>query len=246
MRHASEATNGIRGRRDASARSVALGSTASSHDEIAVLFRDLRRALKLSLPEIASRVGTRIEIVTALEKGDFRKLPQWPETVRVVTAYTGLAKIDPRPVLRVLRDHLDVPIVARTSRAGATEAVSRFKSLVSRAGGAARRGLAASGQRHAAKAGAMGSSLLRSHAAALRRTSIAACVALALSLGTYYVRSGGLQASIAALPPPLAEAARGAEDFILWQTAPTREGLRWIDVDDPRARRSDRLDIGRR
>jgi hypothetical protein len=34
---------------------------------------------------------------------------------------------------------------------------------------------------------------------------------------------------------------RGAQDYLLHRAAPVREGLRWIEVDDPRSRRGDKL-----
>ena len=70
--------------------------------QIGSFFRDLRRNFKISQPEIASRLGTRIEIIAALEAGDVRNLPSWPETCRIVQTYTGFAGLDPRPVLRLI------------------------------------------------------------------------------------------------------------------------------------------------
>ena len=70
--------------------------------QIGSFFRDLRRNFKISQPEIASRLSTRIEIIAALEAGDVRNLPHWPETCRIVQTYTGLVGLDPRPVLRLI------------------------------------------------------------------------------------------------------------------------------------------------
>ena len=59
---------------------------------------------------------------------------------------------------------------------------------------------------------------------------------------------GGYVAIAAAseLIGPVSTLKRSAEDYMLWWSAPTREGLKWIEVDDPRSRRTDRLETGRR
>ncbi len=90
------------------------------------LFRELRRCLKLSLPELARRLETRIDVITALEAGDVRSLPSWPETVRVVSAYTMLVKIDPRPVLHVLSEKISADNSARATERTSRPASRRF------------------------------------------------------------------------------------------------------------------------
>ena len=55
-----------------------------------------------------------------------------------------------------------------------------------------------------------------------------------------------LQAAVVMMAPPLAGVVRHAHEFFLVQMAPEREGLRWIEVADPRSRRGDKLQIARR
>jgi hypothetical protein len=50
-----------------------------------------------------------------------------------------------------------------------------------------------------------------------------------------------LEAAVAQLPPSVARIVRGAQDYVTLQLAPVRDGMRWIDVRDPRSRRSDKL-----
>jgi hypothetical protein len=50
-----------------------------------------------------------------------------------------------------------------------------------------------------------------------------------------------LEAAVAKLPPSVARMVRGAQNYVIVQFAPVRDGLRWIDVPDPRTRRSDKL-----
>src|SRR3990170_2806236 len=171
--------------------------SASAAAESAGLFRDLRRVLKLSLPQIALRLGSRIEVIEALETGNARRLPPWPETVRVVTAFTGLARIDPRPVLAIIHDEMVLAAAAR--RRDAENPGRKRLLLLLLAGGAP------------------------------------------LLLGTALARPGMLEATVSALPSPLARLVRGIEDYALQHMAPTHDGLKWIEVDDPRTRRTDKL-----
>src|SRR5262249_26877391 len=45
-------------------------------------------------------------------------------------------------------------------------------------------------------------------------------------------------------PAGFAEPVRGALDYLLVLTAPRRDGLRWIEIGDPRARKSGKLSSG--
>jgi hypothetical protein len=61
------------------------------------------------------------------------------------------------------------------------------------------------------------------------------------------MRSTGLEGALADLRTPIVRLAGRAHDYIVRRTAsaaPSDQGsdaLKWIDVDDPRSRRSDRL-----
>ena len=47
--------------------------------------------------------------------------------------------------------------------------------------------------------------------------------------------------AIALLPDPARPAVRAGFDYVVDITAPRREGLRWIEVSDPRLRKADKL-----
>lgn len=72
-------------------------------DEVAALFRDLRRVLGKSAVEVAAELGAPTQAIVALEHGHLALLPPWPETARIVRDYTAMAGIDPRPALIVLQ-----------------------------------------------------------------------------------------------------------------------------------------------
>ena len=67
--------------------------------EVAELFRDLRAATTLTEMDLAARLGTRADVVQALEQGALYALPPWPETCRVVNDYGALLNLDVRPLL---------------------------------------------------------------------------------------------------------------------------------------------------
>ena len=69
----------------------------------------------------------------------------------------------------------------------------------------------------------------------------AGLVAALFIIVAYSAQGSSLQASLATLHPPLVKLMRGAQDYLLHRAAPVREGLRWIEVDDPRSRRGDKL-----
>lgn len=79
--------------------------------EVAELFRDLRAATTLSEMDLAARLGTRADVVQALEHGALYALPPWPETCRVVNNYGALLNLDVRPLLRRIYAQLEAGIV---------------------------------------------------------------------------------------------------------------------------------------
>jgi hypothetical protein len=50
-----------------------------------------------------------------------------------------------------------------------------------------------------------------------------------------------LEAAVSQLPPSVARIVRGAQNYVIVKLAPIRDGLRWIDVPDPRTRKGNKL-----
>jgi hypothetical protein len=179
-----------------------------------------------------------------------RRLPAWPETARIVTIYTGIAGIDPRSVLGLIRREMGAaatPVTAQAVPPPRKPASQRFAELKRSAGGGAARlstRLAQSAvwdavSDYAERVG----ELIGRFPIDGRRTGLLALLLLVLAVSFGYGNS--LQASLATLHPPIARLMRGAQDYLLLRSAPVRDGLRWIQVDDPRTRRSDRLGNGK-
>lgn len=76
-------------------------------EELAVIFREMRRASHLDRNQLSDQLRTPVAVIEALETGAIGALPSWPETIRVVNAYTRMLGLDPRPILRRIRSQMD-------------------------------------------------------------------------------------------------------------------------------------------
>lgn len=226
---------------------------ASPNDgDIGRLFRDLRRCLQLSLPELARRLETHLDVIESLEAGDLSRLPPWPETVRVVSAFTMLAKIDPRPVLHLMHQRLE-------SGGSVSQATVRTRTgghgVAPRADAAVAEKPVASSEPPSPKVGAAPRSPLREgqttwvdrlkDGLTLSRPALAlgAGVVVVLVLLTSALPMGQQQASAAAGTGFLGRLVAGIQAYVSGPTVKEREGLRWIEVSDPRSRKGDKLHV---
>ncbi len=198
--------------------------------EVAHFFRDLRTAFQMTPAEAAQRLSTRIDIIAALETGDVSGLPPWPECCRIVRTYTGPVGLDPRPILHSLETLL--AIEARTPKP------EPKRTLVPRLG---RQGK----PRQTVKTAR--SPILEAFWANLgwllqgREGRALFAIAIPVGLLVLLTQTSVLEAAVAQLPPSMARIVRGAQNYVTVQLAPVRDGLRWIDVRDPRSRRADKL-----
>lgn len=193
------------------------------------LFQDLRRCLGLSDHQIAMHLQTTPGVIRALELGAFEQLPPWPEICRVVSAYTLLANIDPQPVLQSIGQELATRAAVKDEIEPEHSRQSRFATVLERIKAVAA-GAADVGNR--ARHGASRMS---------RPTALIVIVAVGAILTGLVAQTTMLQAAAGALPSPVRRLVKGAHNYMLLHLAPAREGLRWIDVDDPRSRRTDKL-----
>ncbi len=228
--------------------------TAPAYDaEIANLFAELRRYLGLPIPQIAHHIATHPNVIAALEAGRIDLLPGWSETARVVTAYIAIARLDPRPALERLAVLMGVarhaaPIAPRAASYASPpdEAATPVARILGRFAEAAAR----------ARDEATGPGLLAEWAAHLSET--ANCLkaslwtarapvrwviggALALIVIGSAAPSGVLQASVGGISQPISGLWRKISGQAQDVRIIVRDGLKWIEADDPRDRRSDKL-----
>jgi len=265
--------------------------------EAAALFRRIRQFTGLSVAQLAQRLYTAPAVIEALESGTLGRLPPWPELVLVVSGFTALAGIDPRPVLTTLRDHLDAAIIDIPSNPDVAPAspLSRAVALrpapepvIVQAKGTAAPSMASRKRTASAAAAsqAKGSQYIRQVQTAFRagwekgasqgrwvwKQAIAPCLSLSaqlpkqrpvlprwtrrvalslvitLPLALVVSWGGGtsLQAAVSVLPRPVSSALRHAEDYVLRTFATYKDGMVWIEVNDPRSRKTDKLQTHRR
>jgi len=194
---------------------------------IARFFIDLRRALRLTLPQAAQFVQVRPDVIEALEIGQVEFLPPWPETARVVMAYAAMAGVDGRPVLNAIGG-----LLAEFSRSA--PAGQQFSRYASQAGG------------HFLRAGsalANGAKRLPQDAIhQMRKRPQRALYALTLPFGIVLLM---LHTSVFEMvAKPFGASVRWVSVYFQEHFAPVRDGLRYIEVDNPRSRRADKLQIG--
>lgn len=197
---------------------------------LARFFVDLRRALRLTLPQAADYLRVSSDVIEALETGDVEFLPPWPDTARLILAYASMANIDGRPVLTAL-GHLisllptELPEVPETRSGRARGHVAHATRPLGRA-----RSAIASGARN----------LPKDAIHQIRERPKRALYALSVPLLLVLLFQG---ISFSMIAQPFEAAVRHASVYFQEHFAPTREGFRWIETEDPRSRRADKLQI---
>jgi Helix-turn-helix domain len=191
--------------------------TPSAGDpQLAHIFRNMRAATRLTRAAIAQRLATTAATIEDLETGAVAGLPHWAETDRIVRSYCEILRLDPGPLLWRIQ---------QVQRAGNEPPTRRRRGPPS----ALRRERQARAPRRS------------------RRT-----VRKVLLLGSPPLLVAGLLYWASTAPAPFyraipflpaaweGHARTGLDAFVLY-SAPRRDGLRWIDVGDPRLRKVDKL-----
>ncbi len=226
--------------------------TSQARANVGQLFFDLRNALRVTPEQIAAHLFAAPEAIVALETGQFEYLPPWPETARIVMGYTALAGIDGRPVLNTIADALTGVSVSpgvTVARSPAVPALIEQAALSppkvsTDIAPKYRHRLPVAKWRQAGVALANGARQLPADALKqVRQRPERAFYALSLPIGILLIllNTSALEAAFSHVPRPVARLAQDMRHFFQEQFAPVHEGLRWIDVDDPRRRRGDKL-----
>jgi hypothetical protein len=218
--------------------------TAWECDEhLSHIFQDLRLLVALPPQVLAERIGTTPEMLGVLESGRIADFPEGPEFTRIVHTYAGLARIDPRPILgRAVMLRLmapppplppprpPAPVVALNAASASVRTNALVPVVVP-----ARQPLPV-------PVPAPTGGELRRRGRGRRLLAVTFPVALLAAAGVLLTqRPSALYQGAAMLPEPLSTLARLAVDVGVAQTAPVIGGLRWIDVGDPRLRKTDKL-----
>ncbi|MGL4396463.1 MAG: hypothetical protein ACRCS9_08000 [Hyphomicrobium sp.] len=206
-----------------------------SRARLAHFFYDLRMRLQLTPEQAAYHLATHPQVVLALETGHFGHLPPWPEVVRIVHTYVGFVQIDGRPLLEAL---------AAVQQADLRQRHGTLLAHVSGEGDDHAAG-PSTGERLRRARSMIAENAMRLpreayvHARELPARTFYA-VSLPLALLILVLNSSLLQMALSHLPGPLSHAASAVTS--LWSGS-SGAGEHWVDVEDPRARRSDKLPV---
>jgi hypothetical protein len=170
-----------------------------------------------------------------LETGQVEYLPPWPETAAIVMTYAAMAGFNGRPVLNALGGLIsELSIQVPAPAAPVRQPGRQPRSPRGQARG------------HFVRAGsAIASGAIRFPQEAMRQVRQRpqrALYALSLPLGLFLLT---LHSSlIDTMAKTFGSAVRWTSVYFQEHFAPVRDGMRYIDVDDPRARRADKLQTG--
>ena len=208
-----------RAARAAAAGAVSKTADPQSYRPTAIFFLQLRQYLGLTPVQVAAHLKTHPEVIAALETGTLSRLPSWPQTHQLVWAYAAMASIDPTPALHSLQFHFVAVTAGESTPEPQAAPPARMVAI---------------------------RKFLTSWMP--RRWPIwrIAAVGVALMIAGLGTQSSMVEAAMTNLPAPLGGAVRYAKDAILFKTSRKFEGMTWIDVDNPRTRRADKLPIKRR
>jgi hypothetical protein len=214
--------------------------SAGRDDQLGQIFLNMRKAMNVSRETIARRLATRASTIDDFEAGAVAALPHWKETQRIVRGYCQLLRLDPEPILWRIRSQLDAlsnpvraptqaprgPIPLPASPTGRPRGVpaplARERTPTERPEGGRRRGV---------------------------RTLFALTLPAALLGGVVYAAQAVPQyvyPALAMLPDRIEVPVRAGLEYMILLTAPSRDGLRWIEVSDPQLRKADKLQTGSR
>ncbi len=214
---------------------VGANGEAWRDEQLGQTFRDMRLRMKVSRETIARRLATSPATIDNFEAGAVTALPHGKETERIVRGYCELLRADPEPILWRIRTHMQA--LASQARSAAP----------SRAPAQTTGGRAAPRSRPVAKSERGKPRSPRRRLGA--RTLFALSAPVALIAAVIYLAHAAprpMYRAIALLPDPARSAVRAGLDYVVLITASHRDGLRWIEVGDPRLRKADKLQTSTR
>ena len=189
--------------------------------QIGHIFRNMRAATRLPRDALARRLATSPTTIEDLEAGAIFALPHWRETVRIVRSYCELLQLDPDPLLSRIQQLL---------RAGGSE-----DEPPTRAPGPPPAALRRGRTRTRAPR--------RQRGLGARQILVVGAPPVVVAALVYFasIAPAPFYRVISPLPAPLAGLVRAPLDAVVLYSAPRRDGLRWVDVGDPRLRKVDKL-----
>jgi hypothetical protein len=204
-------------------------------EQLGQIFINMRRAMNVSRETIARRLATHAQTIDDFEAGAVTALPHWKETERIVRGYCDLLRLDPQPILWRIRSHLDS--LARPP-------VAAPRPPVAQAPAVRQNGMPATVVRTRERVDDDDERPRPNRRRRRMRTLFTLTAPVALLAGIVYSAHAAprlVYPVIAMLPDRLEIPVRAGLEYMVLLTAPSRDGLRWIDVGDPQMRKADKL-----
>ena len=219
---------------------------------LANVFQTMRASVGLPPGDLVRVLRTRPEVLANLEAGRVRALPPLPETVRLIKDYGALLHIDIEPILSRIKEQTGEkrpPLTAARATLG-----NRIKSIIHLA-------LPARAQRQVAAPPSLRTvpKSIRAEPAAQSSTEkaarrpgrrlralVTAGISTALLMGAVWTaqsQPSTFYAAVDQLPPGLAKSLRRGLEMISLSLTSSRDGLTWIEANDPRRRKADKLPV---
>ena len=220
-------------------------ASAWRDEQLGAIFRNMRLTLKVSRETVARRLATSAACIDTFEAGAVGALPHGKETERIVRSYCELLRIDPQPILTRIHGHMQA--LATQARAAVPTTRPPPQTPAPTTGGRAAPRSQSVAQVQRTRTERTKASAPRRRRRARTLFALSAPVALAAAL-VYLAHAAPrpVYRAVALLPEPVAGAVRSGLDYLVLLTASRRDGLRWIEVGDPRVRKADKLPTGTR
>ncbi len=248
-------------------------SRASAIAATARRFAELRHYLQRTPDQIAYRLHTDPGVVIALETGALHLLPSQAERHRIILGYAALAGIDGQPMWACVESLIGPPVPFQSPLSSPVYAHLQAQPLLGQSTAATPPAAAPTHWQGVAQAKLRPSMLQRlqnavrppviSVGSARRkhprfaqipglpkfgarptwRTAVAVTVVAAIAVTS---QTSILQAGVNKLPSPVSRLVWGAHEAVMLHFVKRFEGLPWIDSDNPRARRADKVIVTKR
>jgi len=220
----------------------AIAEPSAGRDEhLGLMFRNMRLAMRVPRETIARRVATTTAIIDNFEAGAVTALPHWKETTRIVRSYCELLRLDPEPLLWRIGSHLQAVASPPPQEVPAPRQLDPTTAPPPPVG-------AWAGPRSQAPRTETG----RGRPQRRRRRAralFALSAPIALLAGIVYLAQTvpkPVYWAISLLPDAAERPVRAGLDYLVVLTSPSRDGLKWIEVGDPRSRKADKLQTSAR
>lgn len=224
-----KALNGRHGVRTQPPAAYAPEPAGMRDDQVGLIFRNMRLAMRVPRETIARRLATTSATIENFEAGAIAALPHWKETSRIICGYCELLRMDPEPILWRMRDLMRAPPTEARTAAQSVQAPA--PRAFAPAPPTERTMSRASGRRR------------RVRRLFVLSAPVAAVAGLAMLV---QVAPGPAYQAVGLLPGAVAWPVRAGLDYAVMAAAPQRDGLKWIEVGDPRLRKADKLQTSSR